>query len=372
MCGLECKSKLSDVDSTRLKAALKIVVDVKRPTAIGRHQYKFQWLIPNNRTPSLTMNDYLMGIIIIAAVCVAFVLCRFAMPIAKKFNLLDVPGDRKKHKHVTPLMGGVVILASIVPAMLALIVFAAPSNHIFKMIIWTTVIAGMTIVGLLDDRHSLSPKLRLIASFGLFGFAAYIEPIFNVRVLDFEYPPFSLGLGTRGIAIAFTVLCCVGLVNAINMADGKNGLVIGLCIGWLVLQANRAPDFMFPFIILLVAVLGALLAFNLPGKLFLGDGGAYGLATAIGVLAISIYNSPGQHATRAMAAEEILLLFALPVGDSFRLTYKRMRRGQSPMAADRDHLHHHMLDRFGWPLGLTLYWLFAFLPFMALTFTEIA
>lgn len=312
------------------------------------------------------MNDYLIGIIIVAAVCVAFVLCRFAMPIATQFNLLDVPGDRKKHKHVTPLMGGIVILASIVPAMLALVAFAAPSNHIFKLLIWTSVLVGMTIIGILDDRHSLSPRLRLIASFGLFGIAAYIEPIFNVRVLDFEYPPISLGLGTRGIAIAFTVLCCVGLVNAINMADGKNGLVIGLCIAWLALLALRVPSFLLPFIGLLILVLAMLLVFNWRGKLFLGDGGAYGLATAIGVLAISVYNSPGNHATRAMAAEEIMLLFAAPVLDSFRLTFKRIKRGQSPMAPDRDHLHHHLQDRFGWPRGLLIYWIIAILPFLAL------
>jgi UDP-GlcNAc:undecaprenyl-phosphate/decaprenyl-phosphate GlcNAc-1-phosphate transferase len=308
------------------------------------------------------MNGYQVGILIVAAAFVTLVLCRFAMPIATYFNLLDVPGDRKKHKHVTPLMGGVVILTSIVPAMLALIMCAAPPNHIFKLLVWTAVVVGMTIVGILDDRHSLSPRLRLVASFGLFGIAAYIEPIFNVRVLDFEYPPFSLGLGTRGFAIAFTVLCCVGLVNAINMADGKNGLVIGLCIGWLALLALRAPGFMIPFIGLLTLVLIVLLIFNWRGKLFLGDGGAYGLATALGILAISVYNSPGGYATRAMAAEEIMLLFAVPVVDSFRLSYKRIKRGQSPMAADRNHLHHHLQDRFGWPIGLIIYWAVALLP----------
>lgn len=316
------------------------------------------------------MNDYLIGIIIVAAVCVAFLLCRFAMPIAKKFNLLDVPGDRKKHKHVTPLMGGVVILASIVPAMWALIVFAAPSNHIFKLLIWTSVLVGMTIIGILDDRHSLSPRLRLIASFGLFGIAAYIEPIFNVRVLDFEYPSISLGLGTRELAIAFTVLCCVGLVNAVNMADGKNGLVIGLCVGWLSLLALRAPSFMYPYIGLLILVLIVLLIFNWQGKLFLGDGGAYGLATALGVLAISIYNSPGNHATRAMAAEEIMLLFAIPVLDSFRLTFKRIKRGQSPMAADRDHLHHHLQHYFGWPKGLLIYWCIALISYIIYSYNN--
>lgn len=318
-----------------------------------------QSIILNNGLISLTMSGYLVEIIIVAAPLLAYLLCRLAMPIASQFNLLDVPGDRKKHKHVTPLMGGLVILAVIVPAMLALIAFATQPNHMFKLLVWTLAVVGMTIVGILDDRHSLSPRLRLIASFGIFGVAAYIEPIFNVRILDFEFPSFSLGLGTRGIAIAFTILCCVGLVNAVNMADGKNGLVIGLCIGWLALLAIRAPGLTLPFIGLLVVVLAVLLAFNLHGKLFLGDGGAYGLATAIGVLAISIYNSPGHHATRAMAAEEIMLLFAVPVLDSFRLTFKRMRRGQSPMAADRDHLHHHMQDRFGWPAGLFMYWLVA-------------
>jgi UDP-GlcNAc:undecaprenyl-phosphate GlcNAc-1-phosphate transferase len=222
----------------------------------------------------------------------------------------------------------------------------------------------MTIIGILDDRHSLSPRARLLASFAIFGIAAYIEPIFNVRVLDFEYPPLTLGLGTRGLAIAFTVLCCVGLVNAVNMADGKNGLVIGLCIGWLTLLATRAPESFLPLLGLPNVVLLILLVFNLRGKLFLGDGGAYGLATAIGVVAIGVYNSPGTHATRAMAAEELVLLFAVPVLDSFRLTFKRLKRGQSPMAADRDHLHHHLQDRFGWPNGLLIYWALSFAPYL--------
>jgi UDP-GlcNAc:undecaprenyl-phosphate GlcNAc-1-phosphate transferase len=254
------------------------------------------------------------------------------------------------------------------PAALAIITFVAPETYRAKLLVWSAVVAGMTIIGILDDRHSLSPRARLLASFAIFGIAAYVEPIFNVRVLDFEYPSFSLGLGTRGIAIAFTVLCCVGLVNAVNMADGKNGLVIGLCIGWLLALSIRAPDNFLPLFSLLIAVLLVLLAFNLPGKLFLGDGGAYGLATAIGIMAIATYNSPGAYATRAMAAEELALLFAVPVFDSFRLTFKRLKRGQSPMAADRDHLHHHMQDRFGWPSGLVAYWSLAFIPLLVYDF----
>lgn len=310
------------------------------------------------------MDGYLTAAIVSVAAIVGLVLCRHAAAIGELFSLLDVPGDRKIHRHTTPLMGGIVILATAMPAALAVIAFIAPEAHRDKLLIWSAVVAGMTVIGILDDRHSLSPRVRLLTSFAIFGVAAYVEPIFNVRVLDFDSPSFSLGLGTRGIAIAFTILCCVGLVNAVNMADGKNGLVIGLCIGWLTLLATRAPDNFLPLIVLLIAVLLILLGFNLRGKLFLGDGGAYGLGAAIGVIAIAIYNSPGVQATRAIAAEELMLLFAVPVLDSFRLTYKRLKRRQSPMLADRDHLHHHLENHFGWPTGLFIYWILAFAPFV--------
>lgn len=308
------------------------------------------------------MDVYLSGAIICAALTAAFMLCRHALVVGTYCNLLDIPGDRKKHKHITPLMGGVVILASLIPAAFAIITFVTPETHQAKLLVWGAVVAGMTIIGIFDDRHSLSPRARLLASFAIFGIAAYVEPIYNVRVLDFEYPSFSLGLGTRGIAIAFTILCCVGLVNAVNMADGKNGLVIGLCIGWLMLLATRAPYNFLPLIALLIAILMILLLFNLQGKLFLGDGGAYGFATAIALIAIAIYNSPGSHATRAMAAEELVLLFSVPIFDSLRLTLKRLKRGQSPMTADRDHLHHFLQDRFGWLYGLLIYLNLAILP----------
>jgi UDP-GlcNAc:undecaprenyl-phosphate GlcNAc-1-phosphate transferase len=58
----------------------------------------------------------------------------------------------------------------------------------------------------------------------------------------------------------------------------------------------------------------------------------------------------------------VVLLFLVPVLDSFRLTFVRLARGQSPMAGDRDHLHHHLQNRFGWPNGLYLYLLLALAP----------
>lgn len=287
---------------------------------------------------------------------ITLVLCLLAEPLCRRMNLMDVPVGRKKHLRETPLMGGVVILFALLPVTAIAIYLGATERWISSFSIWLAATAATAAVGIVDDQHSLSPKIRLLLSFLIFGSAAAIDPTFNVRILDFEHPSLRFGLGTWWLAIIFTVICCVGLVNAVNMADGKNGLVIGLCIGWVLLLASRAPSAMLPLITILIAVLTVLFVFNMRGKLFLGDGGAYGLACAIGVLAIMIYNSPGTHALRAISADELMILFIVPVFDSFRLTFVRLRQGRSPMESDRNHLHHHLLDRFGWPGGLFIYW----------------
>jgi UDP-GlcNAc:undecaprenyl-phosphate GlcNAc-1-phosphate transferase len=301
-----------------------------------------------------------------AAACgaAAIALCVNARRLCVALGLMDMPDERKVHRNETPLMGGIALLGAFAPVAAALILGGAPVEKVSSLLIWLAAVVAMALLGLADDRHSLAARDRLLVSFLVFGSAAIIDPVFNVRALDFAHPKFVLGLWTNGVAYFFTTLCCVGLVNAVNMADGKNGLVIGLCLGWLGLLALRAPGFMLPVMALLAILLLVLFAFNLRGRLFLGDGGAYGLACAVGLLAIAIYNTPGAHAGRAISADELVLLFVVPVIDSFRLTFVRWRRGQSPMAADRDHLHHHLQSRFGWPGGLIVYFILAFSPIL--------
>lgn len=293
---------------------------------------------------------------------IAIFLCLNAERLCTYLNLMDIPLGRKQHRHATPLMGGLVFLIAFVPASLLHIVVGVSERWLVSILIWLGCVASMALVGLADDRHSLSPRLRLAISFLVFATAAAVDPTFNVRVLDFEVPKLTLGLGTWWLAIIFTVVCCVGLINAINMADGKNGLVLGLSLGWLGIFALRAAEPLLPLIGILACALTILLIFNLRGRLFLGDGGAYAIATALGLLAIMIYNSPGSKMLRAISAEELVLLFLVPILDSLRLTYTRVRQGRSPMSADRDHLHHHLQNKFGWPTGLLVYWFVALSP----------
>lgn len=291
----------------------------------------------------------------------ALLVCRNADALGRRLRIMDRPGERKIHREPTPLMGGMALMAGFVPLVIVAGLTGFTGAFRFEAIFLGLCTWAMVLVGLIDDRHGLSPRIRLVASFLVYA-TATLYPAFNVRLLDFEHPAFQIGLAFGWLALLFTTLCLVGLLNAINMADGKNGLVLGLCLGWTGLLATRAPPWLHVPLLCLAAVLAVLFVFNLRGKLFLGDGGAYGVATAIGVMAIATYNYGGSHALRSISAEEVVALFAVPVLDSFRLAYVRVRNGRSPMSPDRDHLHHHLMDRFGWPGGLYLYWLIALVP----------
>ena len=137
-------------------------------------------------------------------------------------------------------------------------------------------------------------------------------------------------------SVAFTVLCVVGLQNALNMADGKNGLALGLLLIWCAFLWFYAPPELAPVLAALIAGLAVTWVFNMRGALFLGDAGTYGLSVAVAFLAIHTYavGFPSLH------ADLIALWFLIPVIDALRLMATRVMAGQSPFVADRRHFHH--------------------------------
>ncbi len=297
-----------------------------------------------------------------ASIILMSVFCASAMPICRALGLMDIPNARKHHAHPTPLVGGLALVLLILPLSLAAALLVAPTDVHRAVFIDLAAIALMAVIGMADDRHNLSANGRLALSLLVFFGAAFLDPLFNVRLLDFHVPKIVFGLWSDWVAYIFTMVCCVGLVNAINMADGKNGLVIGLLIGWLVALERFAPGAFLPLIVVAQCGLIVLFVFNLQGLMFLGDGGSYGFGCLISLLTIAIYNSKMPPGVPHLSADTIVLIFIVPVIDSFRLTVMRMRRGLSPMAADRDHLHHHLQNRFGWPAGLFVYLIIALAP----------
>ena len=294
-------------------------------------------------------------------------LTRRAWAICGPLGLIDEPDPRKQHTKPTPLLGGLALAGIVLPLALLATWFEPVSSDISLLWLGLTATA-VTFVGLADDRHDLNPRLRVTLGFAIFSGLALFDRTFLIRQLQFPLLGFNFGLYWDVIALFFTALCCVGLVNAVNMADGKNGLVTGLSTGWLMLILGRSSPGDIPFMLVITAGLIALLVMNLRGRLFLGDGGAYGLAAAIGLLTIRAYTNYLHDPTYGLSAEAVVLLFLVPVADSFRLTFRRLAQGRSPMSPDRDHLHHHLQARYGWPGGLIVYLTLALAPAAILIF----
>lgn len=275
--------------------------------------------------------------------------------LAKRLGLIDVPGGRKKHQHPTPLMGGLAIILIIAPLMIAYILIYP---YYFQHAIIAITAVGVLTTGLaiVDDRVHIPAISRLLISAFFFGAAMWWIPGLQIGIISWSGGTEYISLGR--FTIVLTILSLVALINAINMADGKNGLVTGLCFGFSLILLVGARSDLAPVISILVGATFALFLFNLNGKIFLGDGGSYGLAALIGMFAIYVY----QRSDTLVSADQIGLMFMLPVGDVARLMIARARAGKSPFEPDRNHLHHLLQDWIGWRSGLCLYWCMVFLP----------
>lgn len=299
-------------------------------------------------TPAFTL------CIAIAAGVAALGVGLVAMPLGRALGLLDFPdetGGRKQHARVTPLVGGLGVAVIAVAAVFATLGFIPDlPPGVERHLGWLGVTVGaMFIIGVADDRFELSVRSRL-------GVAALVLLVVVATAPDFSLMFFRFS-GERQLhmlrpfGVAFSLLCLVGLLNAVNMADGKNGIVLSLGLIWSVVLLVWLPAPMLPVMAATAAALAVLLWFNMHNRLFLGDGGSYAISALFGLLAIYAYN----HDFAMIGADDVVLLFAVPVFDTMRLLVVRIMQRRSPFDGGRDHLHHYLHARVGWPRGLWIY-----------------
>jgi UDP-GlcNAc:undecaprenyl-phosphate/decaprenyl-phosphate GlcNAc-1-phosphate transferase len=290
----------------------------------------------------------------------AFAVSLNARALALRFGLMDMPdpvGGRKRHDIATPLVGGLAVISSTVTILVAVAWIGQGSGGLALHLGWMAFAVGtMFAIGLIDDRFGLSPRLRLVVAVLVFGVAALSAPDLALSYLRFSWLDTPVFLG--GLGVAFTILCLVGLLNAVNMADGKNGVVIGFSLIWTIFLSAYAPPPLMPVLLALGAGLTVIFIFNLKGRLFLGDGGSYGLSCLFGLLFIYVFNFSFDRLTADMVA----LWLAVPVLDCIRVMLMRIANKRSPFAGDRDHLHHYLHRTLPWGWGLSLYLGLVFIP----------
>ena len=282
------------------------------------------------------------------AAALALVICLNAQWVGRRLSVMDVPdADRKRHAQPTPLVGGLAILLALMVWQLAeLYLFPIPTGESAIQKVLLLCGAGAAAMGFIDDQTPTYPLVRLLSLLIFVGIAFTIDPSLIVAQLTWTNGIVTT-LPMWGYLLLMSV-SVVGLVNAANMADGQNGLLTGLFLIWA-LGLSLISDGASYCPLILLGAAAIVFLFNLPGRLFLGDCGSYGVSFVIAVLSIRA------HAAGAITVATVIVWFFIPVADCLRLMITRRLSGRSPLSADRDHLHHRLEARFGATPALAVY-----------------
>lgn len=280
-----------------------------------------------------------------AAACsfiAAWVLFPVLIKISPLLGLVDAPDYRKVHQKPIPAIGGLVIGSALVPAALCSS-FLRSFIAVHPALVVTMFI--LLVTGVADDRVQLPAKLRLLIQLGC---AAWMAGV-GVRLESLHG---LLGIYQLPVAASWllTIVVITGVTNAFNLIDGIDGLAGSLSLANMVLLGTLSIVMhQYSWLQLLLPLTAGLVVFLKynwrPAKVFMGDSGSLLFGFVIATLGVyfikegSRVNLP----TGKCVTVVVTACCMIPVADALRVFYGRIKKGVSPLRADRTHLHHLLL-----------------------------
>lgn len=284
--------------------------------------------------------------ITIVATLLATVLVFALRPLAIRLQLVDKPSGRKVHKGDVPLIGGPVIWLVCGIGIIAFI----PNPP------WSALGAATMLVtlGMIDDRQPIPAVIKLI-----FHLSAAAIVVLGENLVISDIGIFPGVFGSPELANLHTALAIVAIataINAFNMIDGIDGLAASMALLALThvnlsfnLILGSTPTDYATFAVLFSGALAGFLLFNLQvfngRKIFLGDSGSMLVGLMLGTALIGA----SQETTRFAGSPNIpatlcLWAIAIPIADIISIVIRRLISGRSPLAPDRKHLHHKIME----------------------------
>jgi len=268
----------------------------------------------------------------ITSILISIVLTPVLMRYAKQLHMIDEPGGRKVHEVAIPRCGGIGLAVGTIVAMLLFVPF---QTEIIGLISGGTIIL---LFGLLDDRYELSYKWKFFGQF-----IAVVAVVLG-GILITHVPFNGLEQGALFITLPLTIFFSIGVINAVNLSDGLDGLAAGIMllsfctIAFLAIEGDSNV-----VAIIALAVAGGIVGFlwfnTHPAVVFMGDTGSQ----FIGYMAVFLVLHLTQIGNQALNPALPLLILGLPILDTLTVMISRIKRGQSPFSPDKTHIHHKLL-----------------------------
>lgn len=267
----------------------------------------------------------------IIAVFVTMALIPPLMRWAVVLRIVDIPDARKVHTGVIPRIGGI---AMVVGTLLPLILWLPPSPMVIAYILGAIIILFF---GVWDDRKNLGYRVKFLGQLVAVLVVVLYGDVLITAIPFWDELPFY-------IALPLTIFALLGITNAINLADGLDGLAGGttlLSLGLIAFLAYLADGAIL--VLITVAIMGGILGFlrfnTYPASVFMGDGGSQFLGFSVGVLAIVLTQKTSHSISPALP----LLFLGLPILDTLMVMGQRIHERRSPFAPDKNHIHHKLL-----------------------------
>lgn len=258
--------------------------------------------------------------------------------LAYKKGILDSPGTRKLQTKPVPVIGGISVYLAAISSSIVMNIFQ-PTESLFMALAACSIIF---FVGLLDDLTDISPYKKFVFQI-LIVAILFASNSYRIDTMNGVFNIFDLPLP---ISLLISLLTGVGLMNALNMIDGVDGLSsgIGICTcGFCGFYFLIHHDIVYAA--LAFTFLGSLIpfffcnVFSRKYKMFIGDSGSL----VMGLLAY-IFSCRILHENDALIDSKnvslMVAIFAIPIFDTLRVMTMRMVHGGSPFKADKTHLHH--------------------------------
>ena len=282
--------------------------------------------------------------------------------LAVKWNFVDKPTERKKHKQPIPLLGGVGIFLGF---MIGYLVFVRPINYqSLAIIIASVLVLG---IGLIDDWYKTLGKefpalprlmVHILAAWIVFSSGIVFYGFTNPLTEQYIVLPYA-------IQLILSIMWIVGVTTVINWSDGIDGLagILSSIAGatlYVAALAKGQSDSALLSALLVGAALGFLRYNRHPARIFMGDSGANFLGF---ILAIGALSGAFKQATLVSLSIPVLAL-GVPIFDNIIVVLKRFFRGESIYKADATQIHHRLISS-----GLNPKQTVAFISLMSVCFS---
>lgn len=267
--------------------------------------------------------------------------------IAKLKNIVDNPDARKLQREPVPVLGGMAVFFGIVFGLGSMVPFVDAA----KLLVLITAAMAMLYTGTMDDILNLSPMMRVMIEV----LVMLILILIGGYYIDDFHGLWGIETIPYGLAVPLTLFAAIGIINAINLIDGVNGLSSGFCIIACIMFGTTfylSGD--ITMTIMAAVSAGALIPFffhNVFGKtskMFIGDGGTLVMGVLMSVFVFEMLHHNSQCAQfvgpKIGLVPFTLAVLSVPVFDTLRVMLTRLAHHTSPFRPDKTHLHHMFIE----------------------------